>query len=65
VETVDLNELGEYIAKLSQAGAPLFPDEELENYLRRQAALPERIEEEGPEAEMPEAKPPKPEEEET
>lgn len=45
VESVDLKELGEYISKLAGAGAPLFPDEELENYLRAQANLPERPEE--------------------
>jgi hypothetical protein len=40
IETVDLNELGSFIGQMSGAGAALFPDEELENHLRRQAGLP-------------------------
>lgn len=40
IETVDLNELGSYIGQLSGAGAMLFPDEKLENHLRKQAGLP-------------------------
>ena len=43
IENVDLRELAEYISKLAGAGAALFPDTDLENVLRRHAALPERI----------------------
>jgi len=46
IETPDLKALGEYISKLSGAGIELFPDEELENYLRTAANLPEKIDEE-------------------
>ena len=40
VESVDLGELGAFITSLSGAGMPLFPDGQLENYLRRQANFP-------------------------
>ena len=40
VETISLLELGSFVARLSGAGMPLFPDEELESYLRRQAGMP-------------------------
>lgn len=40
VERVDLKELGEYITALAGAGAPLFPDAELSDYLLRRAHLP-------------------------
>lgn len=40
VEAVDLRELAEFISKLANAGMPLFPDEELEKYLKKQANLP-------------------------
>lgn len=46
IESVDLRELGEYVSKLAGAGATLFPDTDLENALRRQAGLPERVEDE-------------------
>lgn len=42
IETPPLGELGNYIQVLAGAGVPLFPDDELENYLRRVASLPER-----------------------
>ncbi len=42
VESPDLTELGAYITSLSGAGAPLFPDDDLENYLRSAASLPEK-----------------------
>lgn len=42
VKRVDLAELGAYITGLSQAGAPMFPDEVLENYMREVANLPEK-----------------------
>ena len=46
IETPDLKELGEYLTKLSSAGAELFPDDQLENYLRGAANLPSKPEEE-------------------
>jgi hypothetical protein len=36
----DLKELGNYISKLAGAGAPLFPDNELEDFLKKTAGLP-------------------------
>jgi len=45
IEAPDLTDLGEYIGKLSGAGADLFPDLDLENSLRRRASLPEKSEE--------------------
>lgn len=45
IETPDLAELGAYVQALSSSGATLFPDENLENYLRRVASLPEKSEE--------------------
>jgi hypothetical protein len=42
IETPPLGELGNYIQVLAGAGVPLFPDDELENYLRGIASLPER-----------------------
>lgn len=41
IETVDIADLGEYVAKLTGAGMPLFPDPEVENWLRGQAGIPE------------------------
>lgn len=41
VETPGLKELGEYISRLAGAGMPLFPDEDLESYLRQVASMPE------------------------
>lgn len=41
IETPDLVELATYIEKLTGSGAALFPDEDLEAYLRRVANLPE------------------------
>lgn len=43
---VDLGELGEFISQLAGAGAPLFPDENLESYLRETAGLPRVMAEE-------------------
>ncbi len=37
---VDLTQLGGFITSLAQAGAPLFPDEDLEAHLRGLAGLP-------------------------
>lgn len=47
IEPVDLEQLSAFIEKLSRAGAPLFPDESLENELRELGGLPEKTEEEG------------------
>jgi hypothetical protein len=41
VESVDLVELGQYINQLSGAGAPLFPNRDLEQWLLRQAGAPD------------------------
>jgi hypothetical protein len=41
INATDLDLLSNYVLRLSQAGMPLFPDAELEDYLRRQADLPE------------------------
>ncbi len=40
IEHVDLAVLGEFLGKLTAAGMPLFPDEDLENVLRDMASLP-------------------------
>ena len=47
VETIPLLELGSFVARLAGAGMPLFPDERLEAYLRKQGGMPEMR---GPEA---------------
>jgi hypothetical protein len=44
VEVVDLTEIGEYVSKLTGAGMPLFPDDDVENMLRAQGGLPEKPE---------------------
>jgi hypothetical protein len=38
--SVDLNELGQYIQRLSQSGMPLFPNQELEKHLLEVAGIP-------------------------
>jgi len=40
-QRTDLDSLGTFIYNMSQAGARLFPDNDLENYLREAADLPE------------------------
>lgn len=40
LERADLAKLGDFLAKLTAAGAQLFPDRELENHLRQEAGLP-------------------------
>lgn len=45
IEKPDLTELAGYIQNLSSTGMPLFPDDDLEKYLREAANLPERSEE--------------------
>ena len=39
-ESLDMGELGEFIAKVAGAGMPLFPDEEFEGWLREQVGWP-------------------------
>ena len=41
IAPVDIEALGDYIQKLSNAGFPLFPDETLERHLLSSANLPE------------------------
>jgi len=41
LQPVDLAVLGEYVQKLSGAGMPLFPDSDLNEYLRRVSGLPQ------------------------
>lgn len=45
IQHVDLSILGEFLGKLTAAGAPLFPDPQLENVLRDAANLPPAPEE--------------------
>ena len=40
-QRVDLDGLSNYVLRLSQAGAALFPDEDTENYLREVAGMPD------------------------
>lgn len=42
VQEVDIQKLGDFLQKMSFAGAMLFPDDELENHLRGLVNLPER-----------------------
>jgi hypothetical protein len=44
IKDMDLNNMGNYVAKLIGAGA-IQPDDELSNYLRQAAGLPEALEE--------------------
>lgn len=44
IETPALMEIGTFVQQMAGAGAPLFPDDDLENYLRKMARLPERKE---------------------
>ena len=46
IAPVNLDELGKFIRSMALAGAPLFPDEELENSARRAAGLSEKTQEE-------------------
>ena len=46
VESIDIDKLGDYVVKLSQAGV-LLTDEPTERFLRMQAGLPEPDEQEG------------------
>lgn len=40
VENIPLEALGDYVANLAKAGMPLFPDGDLENFLRDAARMP-------------------------
>lgn len=40
IETVDLQELGAFIASIAGAGFPLFPDMDIENWIRQQVHWP-------------------------
>jgi hypothetical protein len=40
LESPNLTEVADYVAKLSQSGAPMFPDRDLENHLRQIAGFP-------------------------
>lgn len=64
LETPDLSELGDYITKLAGAGMPLFPDDELEAYLRKTGNLPAKSEESQPQPQPKGAVPTEPEPEE-
>jgi len=44
VEDIDIEALGAFIQKISNAGMPLFPDDGLENFLREAAHLPKKPE---------------------
>lgn len=39
-KNIDIGAIGSFVQSLAQAGAPLFPDEQLEDYLRGVAGLP-------------------------
>lgn len=40
-QRIDLDQLSNYVLRLSQAGMPLFPDPDLQNFMRDAAGLPE------------------------
>jgi hypothetical protein len=41
-QRIDLDVLGQFVLALSQAGMPLFPDPDLEDWIRDTAGMPER-----------------------
>jgi hypothetical protein len=45
IEKPDLTALGTFLGSLVGAGMPLFPDEDLENFLRRAGGMPEKSDE--------------------
>lgn len=49
-QRLDLDGLGNFIKNIAQSGMPLFPDDELEGYLRDAAGLPEVDESQNPQA---------------
>lgn len=57
IESADLEELGNFISALAGAGAPIFPNPELENHLMKQAGLP-TVQEHAPKAETEEEEEP-------
>ena len=61
LESININELGSYISSLAGAGMPLFPDEKLENYLRKAAGMPQLPDEKPSLSLRVQPKPPKPE----
>lgn len=58
VKPKDLKVLSEFISQLARAGAPLFPDDALENHIRNIAGLPEKTPEDEFTIEGTETKPP-------
>lgn len=44
IKPISLTQLGEFIDHLAGAGAPLFPDDNLEDHLRKQGGMPVRSE---------------------
>ena len=51
-QRTDLDALGKFILSLSQAGMPLFPDDDLEAYVRDAAGLPDASDNDSFDAEM-------------
>mgnify|MGYP001810036994 CR=1 FL=1 len=47
LEKRDLNELAGFLTAMTGAGAMLFPDDELENHMRKQAGLPQKTDQSG------------------
>ncbi len=47
IEKVDLQKIADFITKLASSGATIFPDDELENFLRKLAKLPLKPEDPG------------------
>lgn len=47
LERPDLGEVADFVQRLAQSGAPMFPDRDLENHLRQIAGLPPAPEEGG------------------
>lgn len=42
IETQDLGILGDFLTKMTNSGMELFPDDDLENWVRRQAGMPQK-----------------------
>jgi hypothetical protein len=45
VASTDLEELADFVSKMAAAGAPMFPDDNLDDFIREEARLPLRTEE--------------------
>jgi hypothetical protein len=58
IETPDMTELSRYISVLSAANMPLFPDDNLENYLREVGGMPRKAANANPQASKPPAEAP-------